>query len=61
LPAKIEQLESKIATLHDAMAAPEFYKQPSDDIARATNQLRQLEKQLTQTYERWEDLEGRAG
>lgn len=61
LPATIERLETEIARLHDAMAAPEFYKQPSDGIARETNQLRQLEEQLSQTYERWEDLEARAG
>jgi ATP-binding cassette subfamily F protein uup len=61
LPAVIEQLETQIAELHAAMAAAEFYKRPTDEIARETNRLRQLEDQLSQTYQRWEELETRAG
>jgi ATP-binding cassette subfamily F protein uup len=61
LPATIERLEAEIASLHAAMAAPEFYKRPGDEIARETGQLRQLEDQLSQTYQRWEQLETRSG
>ena len=29
LPAKIESLDTEIAELHEGMAQPEYYKQPS--------------------------------
>jgi ATP-binding cassette subfamily F protein uup len=60
LPQRIEQLEAEIASLHDAMAAPEFYKQSGDDITRETNRLRELESQLAEAYHRWEELEQRS-
>jgi ATP-binding cassette subfamily F protein uup len=61
LPEAIEQMEAEIAALHDAMAAPEFYKQAGDEIARETNRLRELETQLADAYHRWEELEHRSG
>ncbi len=60
LPEAIERLETEIAMVHDAMAAPEFYKRSGDEITREANQLRELEAQLAQTYHRWEELEHRA-
>ena len=60
LPENIERLEAEVATVHDAMAAPEFYKRSGDEITRETNQLRQLEAQLAQAYHRWEELEQRS-
>ncbi len=60
LPETIEQVEAEIATLHDAMAAPEFYKRSGDAITRETNRLRELEAQLAKAYHRWEELECRS-
>ena len=60
LPLRIEQLESEVARLHNDMSAPEFYKRPSDEIASETATLRQLEDQLTDVYQRWEELEERS-
>lgn len=57
LPAKIESLESEIATLHDVMAQPDFYQQPGDDIARESQRLQDLEAELAQKYATWEELE----
>ncbi|QDU27334.1 ABC transporter ATP-binding protein uup [Anatilimnocola aggregata] len=57
LPAKIEQLESKIAELHATLAQPEFYKQPADRIAAEQANLKSLEDQLTAAFARWETLE----
>jgi ATP-binding cassette subfamily F protein uup len=57
LPAKIETLESELATLHETVAQPEFYKQPPAEIARTQNQLKDLQQQLTTAYTRWEELE----
>src|SRR6185503_17579318 len=34
LPKKIETLEASLAELHQVVAQPEFYKQPSTEIAR---------------------------
>jgi ATP-binding cassette subfamily F protein uup len=61
LPARIEQLETDIANRHDLMAAPEFYKRPGDEIAAETTALAELETELSEAFERWEELEARAG
>jgi ABC transport system ATP-binding/permease protein len=57
LPATIEQLDRKIAELHDVMAQPEFYKQPSIEISRKQAELKELHRQLAEAYRRWEELE----
>ena len=61
LPRKIEELESDIAAMHDAMAAPEFYRQPGAEIARQQARLQSLEASLAAAYTRWEELEQAAG
>ena len=60
LPATIEQLEAKISALHQSMADPDFYRQPSDQIASQHAQLSKLEDELALAYTRWEDLEQNA-
>jgi ATP-binding cassette subfamily F protein uup len=57
LPARIESLEEKQAALHASMAEPEFYRRPSEEIAAATRQLKELEQEISDAYERWEYLE----
>ena len=57
LPARIEELESFIGELHEAMAKPEFYQQAGELIAAEQNRLAEYEAQLQETYERWEELE----
>ncbi len=61
LPAKIEQLEAQIAALHDTMADPDYYKQPGALQAANQTQLSELEQELAQAFERWEELEAAAG
>ena len=61
LPEKIADLETQIAQLHERMADPDFYKQPGEEIARQTTELREIEQQLADAYHRWEHLEERAG
>ena len=61
LPVMIEQGEAEIATLHQAMASPEFYQQPGAVIAREQSRLKTLESQLAAAYERWEQLDEMAG
>jgi ABC transport system ATP-binding/permease protein len=60
LPPKIDALERERDELHTAMAAPEFYKQPGDEIARATARGQALETELAGLFARWEELESRA-
>ena len=57
LPALIESLEAKIADLHAAMAAPDFYKQAGDRIAAEQARLTDLDQQLSTAMLRWEQLE----
>jgi ATP-binding cassette subfamily F protein uup len=58
LPQRIEELETRIAALHEKMAAPDFYQQSGDYIAKETAQLQELETKLAATYVRWEELDG---
>ena len=57
LPARIEGLEGRIRTLHEAMADPEFYRQDGATIAAAKADLDALEAELAEVFGRWEELE----
>ncbi|WP_345324403.1 ATP-binding cassette domain-containing protein [Novipirellula rosea] len=58
LPARIEKLEVEIAKLHDRMSDPAFYQKGGAEIAKVSNELAELEQQLSTAFERWEELEG---
>lgn len=60
LPQRIEALESEIAELHQAMALPDFYKQPADVIATEQKRLEKLDADLASAYTSWEALEARS-
>lgn len=57
LPGRIEELESEIQALHDAMADPSFYKQDRDAMASARGRLDAMERELAAAYDRWHVLE----
>ncbi len=57
LPAKIEEAEKQVARLHSKMAAADFYKSPSEQIAAAASKLTELERELEKMYDRWQHLE----
>ncbi|MGE3955417.1 MAG: ATP-binding cassette domain-containing protein [Vicinamibacterales bacterium] len=59
LPGRIEALESEHAQLQAAMAAPEFYKEGADAIAKAMARNGAVEEELLVAYERWDELEAR--
>ena len=61
LPGKIDQLETNIGQIHRLMAEPEFYQQPGEVIAQQQEQLKTLESDLQQAYQRWEALESVEG
>jgi ATP-binding cassette subfamily F protein uup len=57
LPEQIDALEKRIEKLHADMAAPQFYKQPGESIAKAGDELASLEAELEAAYDRWQELE----
>ena len=59
LPATIEQLETQIAELHQAMGGSDFYQQAPAVIVRETERLKEAEAKLITAYARWEELEQR--
>ena len=61
LPERIEALEGHIAALHERLADPSFYREPSSVIAGARRALGEAEAELEGAFERWSDLERRAG
>ena len=61
LPERIEALEGRIAALHERLADPSFYREPSSVIAGARRALGEAETELEGAFERWSDLERRAG
>ncbi len=61
LPAQLESLEADIERIGKLMNDPAFYQQPSEEIARVSQQATQLQQQLDQAYQRWEELESAKG
>jgi len=59
LPQRIETLETEQHELAAAMTQPTFYQQDAAKIAEASNRLKELENELAQAYQRWEELEQR--
>ncbi len=57
LPALIERLEGEVSKLHEAMTAPDYYRQPGDKLAKDQAELKALEDQVAAAYLRWEELE----
>jgi ATP-binding cassette subfamily F protein uup len=57
LPGRIEALELEQHRLSAAMADPAFYQRDSAEIARTVSRLKELEEELAQAYQRWEELE----
>jgi ATP-binding cassette subfamily F protein uup len=60
MPARIEQLEADKHALFDAMAAPNFYQTPAEEIARTRERLAALEATIHAAYARWAELESLA-
>jgi ATP-binding cassette subfamily F protein uup len=59
LPQRIEALESEHTALQHTIAAPEFYKESAETIARTMARASELEEELLAAYQRWDDLESR--
>ena len=59
LPQSIGELEQQQRELHAAMADPAFFKQQGSEIAKAKSRLVAIERELSELYTRWEELEAR--
>lgn len=57
LPGRIETLEAEHHRLTSQMAGSAFYQQDPGEIAQAANRVKELEEELAQAYQRWEELE----
>jgi ATP-binding cassette subfamily F protein uup len=57
LPALIESLEAVRDGLFEVLASPEFYQQEDSRISETKERLEELEKEITESYGRWEFLE----
>ncbi|MDD2725070.1 MAG: ATP-binding cassette domain-containing protein [Methylovulum sp.] len=57
LPELIDKLETQQATLSQQIGSPDFYKNSPDKVNKALDDLKKLESQLAQTYQRWDELE----
>jgi ATP-binding cassette subfamily F protein uup len=58
LPARIEQLETRVAALQQQMADPSHYQQSAAAQQAHQQNLAAAEAELAATYARWEELEG---
>ncbi len=61
LPARIEELEARIAGLVTQMGEPGFYQQPRSDQQTVFDAKDVLETELETLYARWETLESEVG
>jgi ATP-binding cassette subfamily F protein uup len=59
LPERIEALESERQQLSDAIAHPDFYKEPAETIRQRLARVEELEKELLDAYELWDELDSR--
>jgi len=57
LPGHIEALENEQAGLHGRMADPAFYREAGETVAAARKRLGEVEKELEESYARWEELD----
>jgi ATP-binding cassette subfamily F protein uup len=60
LPARIAELETQVAGLQAAAAAPGFYRRPQAEVQDGLAGLAAAERELDAALERWTDLEDQA-
>ncbi len=58
MPGRIEALEKEQQQLVEAMASPAFYQRTEAEITADANRLKEMETELAEAYQRWEELEG---
>jgi ATP-binding cassette subfamily F protein uup len=59
LPERIEALEAEQTALAERVAHPEFYKESAEAIAAALDRVAAIERELLDSYARWDALDSR--
>ena len=59
LPARIETLETEQRALNEQIAGPEFYKEGPDAINASLARADALQRELSDAYSRWDELDSR--
>ena len=59
LPQRIESLEHEERALNARVAGTEFYKEGAAAIAAALDRLEELQRELSASYARWDELDAR--
>jgi ATP-binding cassette subfamily F protein uup len=59
LPAQIDALETEQNELSRTVADAEFYREPAATIAGVLERLDQIQRELTECYARWDELDSR--
>ena len=57
IKTRLKAIETRLGEIHRQMADPAFFRQAAADIVRAKANLQDLEKDLAESYRRWEELE----
>ena len=57
LPEQIEGLEIQIGEITKLISQPDFYKSERAEIEKTEQQLADVQQQLNQSYQRWEELD----
>ena len=57
LPAKIAALEDEQRKLHEAVAHPEFYKEPADVIKKTLARVEDIDREVLDALARWDELD----
>ena len=60
LPGEISALEAEQAAIAARMAAADYYHQPPDILRADQGRSAEIEAQLMEKLERWEELEAKA-
>ncbi len=57
LPGRIEELEAEQQGIYDEMSDPSFYERDQEDVMEYKERLQQIEQELEEAYDRWQELE----
>ncbi len=57
LPERIESLEAELEALQQETASPDFYEKSQADVSAQFERMADVERELTEAYERWSALE----
>ena len=60
LPGKIESLEAEVESLQAQIVSPDFYSKGREEIDKVTARLTETEQLLSDSIERWMELEEEA-